>query len=68
MSKGVIYIEEYDMNDFDLLVAELKKEYNISEISKAPFIKTRNEQTAALLITFDSETRINVHTRGKSRY
>ena len=30
MSKNIIYIEEYDMNDFDLLAAELKKEYNIS--------------------------------------
>ena len=56
ISKSIIYIEEYDMNDFDLLAAELKKEYKTSKISKAPFIKTRNKQTTALLVIFDSET------------
>lgn len=55
-SKGIIYIMEYDIDDIEEFRLGLKENYNIVDVTKATFIKTRNEQTTAFLVTFGQDT------------
>ena len=55
-SKGIIYIQEYDVTDIVEFENGLKSEYDIAEVIKAYFIKAKNEHTTPLLITFNSES------------
>ena len=58
-AKGIIYVYEYDMNDFKEFSDKLMKNYNISSVIKAPSIRTRNNQTTALMLTFAQKTLSN---------
>ena len=55
-AKGVIYIQEYDVTNIGEFENGLKSKYNIAEVTRAEFIKTRNEFTTPLLITFNSDS------------
>jgi len=51
-SKGLVYINEYDLSEPEDFLADLKENnYNIEEATVANFIKTKND-SKALLITF----------------
>ena len=53
-SQGIIYIYEFDVEDVNALKQELQK-YNVVDVVKANWIKVRNEQTLAFLLTFNQE-------------
>ena len=55
-SRGLIYIHEFDVSDFDDFQGGLKERYNISDIQEVAFIKTRNPDTKAFIATFLQET------------
>ena len=54
-SKGLIFLTEFDIDDQPKFGKELNDHYNISEIERADFIKTRSEKTKAFVVTFDRE-------------
>jgi len=58
-SKGIIYIQEYEITDENLheFEAGLKNntEFNIKNVQLAKFIKPKNEQTTPVLVTFEQE-------------
>ena len=54
-SRGIIYIHDFDIYDIEQFKTNLKSNYNIAEVLKATFIKTRNDQTSAFLVTFNQE-------------
>ena len=51
-SKGLIYIHDYKIPDTDDYGIELKKEYNLSDVLIATWIKTKNTTSTSLLLTF----------------
>ena len=53
-TKGIIYIKEYDIEDVVQFKAYLQENYEIAEVAKAPFIKTRSPETNAFMITFNT--------------
>ena len=55
-SKGIIYIEEYDVTDIVEFENGLKSKYDIAEVIKADFIKAKNDDTTPLLITLNSDS------------
>jgi len=58
-SKGIVYIEEYDVSEESLgeFEAGFKEEdLQIEKVELAKFIKPKNKNTTPLLITFDNET------------
>jgi hypothetical protein len=55
-SKGIIYIQEYDVDDIDEFRNGLMENYNITRAEPAPFIKPKSAQTKAFILTFDQET------------
>ena len=50
--KGLVYIYEYDLEEFDEFRKGLMKEHNLHEVIRASWIKPRSAFTKALLITF----------------
>ena len=54
-SKGIIYIKGFEITDIEDFKSYLQENYPISDISPATFIKTRDPQTQAFLITFNQE-------------
>ena len=55
-AKGVIYIQEYNVTNINEFVNGLKSKYNIAEVTKAEFIKTRNKFSTPLIIIFNSDS------------
>ena len=53
--KGLIYIQGYDMMDFDGYKKDLIKDHNLSNVEHATWIKTKNSHTVALLVSFKAE-------------
>ena len=51
-TRGLIYINEYNINDISKFSTSMKLKYNTTEVIKANWIKTRNENTTPLLLTF----------------
>ena len=51
-SKGIIYIKEFDITDIEDFKFYLQENYPIFDISPATFIKTRDPQTQAFLISY----------------
>ena len=51
-SKGLIYIHDYNIPVIDDYGNELKKEYNLIDVKKATWIKTKNTTSTPLLQTF----------------
>ena len=54
-ARGIIYIQEYDVDEIESFKEELCKNTNIRSLISAPFIKTRNPDTIALIATFDQD-------------
>jgi hypothetical protein len=52
MSKGIIQVHDFDVDDLDVFKRHLKEEYNIHDIIPAPFIKSRNPESKSFIITF----------------
>ena len=55
-SKGIIYVQEYGIEDITEFENGLKSKYNVAEVIKANYIKARNEFTMPFLITFNSDS------------
>ena len=51
----MIFLSEFDIDDVQLFKEELLENYNVSEIKRAEFIKTRNPNTKAFIITLSQE-------------
>jgi len=51
-SKGLIYITEYDVQDEALFCQELSSRLNADEVRKANWIRCREANTSAFLVTF----------------
>ena len=70
-AKGIIYIQEYDNENLEQFKTDLQENYEVTNVIKASFIKTRTEGTTAFLITFSMavlpET-IYIYTRGESGF
>ena len=49
-------MQEYDIEDITEFENGLKSKYNVVEVTKANFIKARNEFTTPFLITFNSDS------------
>jgi len=56
-TKGLIFIHEYDFSDTETFLSDLKEsDDRIEEAAVAHFIKTRNEYSKAIIITFRGST------------
>ena len=53
-SKGIVYITEYNLTDFPTYKEQLIKRLPISDAILAPWRKTQNPRSTAVLITFKS--------------
>ena len=53
-SKGLIRIKSYDIDDMDEFKHHLSEQYDIEKIEKAPFIKSRRNETS-YIVTFNEE-------------
>ena len=53
-SKVIIYLHDFDLDDVEQFERDLKQHYDIAEVVKATFIRTRNDQTTAFLLTFNN--------------
>ena len=48
----LIYIHDYNIPDIEDFGSELKKEFNLLDVKKATWIKTKNINSTPLLLTF----------------
>lgn len=55
-SRGIIYVDEYNIDDLDDFSAGIREHCNVSNVTVASFIKPRREQTTVFLLEFDQET------------
>ena len=53
-SKGLIRIKSYDIDDMDEFKHHLSEQYDIEKIEKAPFIRSRRNETS-YIVTFNEE-------------
>ena len=53
--KAIIYVHELDLESLDEFKAELKSNYNITDVQPVPFIKTRSPETSVFIITFQQQ-------------
>ena len=53
-AKEIIYIQEYDIQNVEQFKTDLQENYEITNVIKALFTKTRTEETTAFLITFSA--------------
>ena len=44
-TKGLIYVNEYDITRYDSFEEGLKRKYNVSDVNQASWIKSRNTNT-----------------------
>ena len=56
--KGLIYIQGYDLLDDESYRESLKQQYDLAKVEMASWIKTKNSNTRALLLTFNGGTEI----------
>ena len=54
-SKGLIFLQEFDVDNLEDFEAEMKDNYNVSKVEKADFIKCRNPETKAYIVEFTQE-------------
>lgn len=52
-SKGLIYLKEYNINDFDAFVAGLANTFRVTEAVHAQWIKPKDSNCQPVLLTFD---------------
>ena len=50
--QGLLFIQEYDLADFDQFKTGPMQEYSLSDIVRASWIKPRNPLAQPLLLTF----------------
>ena len=55
IQKGLIYIQAYDLVEFDTYKRGLQNQYNITSVEHAHWIKTKNNANQALIIGFQGE-------------
>ena len=55
-SKGLIYIRDFSMENVASFRQGMKMKYHASEVAEARWIKPRNEQHTAWLVTFNKES------------
>ena len=53
--KGLIYLNEYDIDNVEEYKEGLQSNYIISDAEPAPFIKTKSEQAHAFIVPFNQE-------------
>ena len=53
--KGLIYVQGYDLLDFEGYEKGLKKHYNLTRVEHAHWIKTRNNLSQAIIVSFQGE-------------
>ena len=67
-TKDLIYVTNFDVDNLTTFDDGLKQLYNISEVSLAHWIRPRNEESKALLITFnESRTPSSLYIPGETR-
>ena len=54
--KGLIYIQGYDLLHNEQYIESLRQQYNLAQVEMANWIKTKNSNTRALLLSFKGET------------
>ena len=54
--KGLIYIQGYDLLNYEPYTESLRKQHNLAKVEMASWIKTKNSNTRALLLSFKGET------------
>jgi len=54
--KGLIYIQGYDLLHYEQYTESLRQQYNLAQVEMANWIKTKNSNTRALLLSFKGET------------
>lgn len=52
LSKGLVYIDDYDMSDFDSYAGGLRERCGVVEAVEAKWIKTKSKTTKPLLLSF----------------
>ena len=55
LQKGIIFIDGYDLSDFDGYREAMMKEHRLTNVEQAHWIKTRSPYTNALILTFQQE-------------
>ena len=55
-SKGLIYVNDYDVTNTTSFEEGLKRQYNICQVTPATWIKTKNINSTPFLITFAQST------------
>ena len=53
--KGIIYINDYDMNNFEGYKSELLKILPVSDVMRASWIKSKNNRATPLLLVFNKQ-------------
>ena len=53
--KGIVYINDYDLSSFDDYKNELMKILPVSDITRAPWIKSKNNRATPLLLIFNKQ-------------
>ena len=66
LQKGIIYIQGYNLSDFDSYREGLMKQHNISQVEQATWIKTKNIFTNALILSFQHEMPNYIDIPGES--
>ena len=54
-SKGLIYISEFNIDDIEQFMSELKQYLQVANVSEATFIKAKYAQTKVFLLEFEQE-------------
>ena len=54
-SKGLIYISEFNIDDIEQFMSELKQYLQVANVSEATFIKPKYAQTKVFLLEFEQE-------------
>lgn len=52
---GIIYVNDFDIDNLEEFKAGLQKAYGVTDLEKASFIKPKNEETQAFLVTFGQQ-------------
>lgn len=54
--EGLIYVHAFDVEDLEEFKSGLQENYNVDDVIPAKFIKPKNPETKAFLVTFKQET------------
>ena len=49
---GLISYKDFDITDLDKFVEGLQQEYNVASVKRADFVKAKNSEAHAFLVTF----------------